>query len=250
MGVAAGEFRRAVACGSEISSAVMRSSLFTEELESKTAALESNPEIAFDKDFLRWMLSDGAGAALLEPKPAAEGLSLRIDWIWQRSYAGEMPACMYAGAEKQGDGSLKGWLTFEARQWLDLSLFSVKQDIKQLNEHIMHYTVERGIQDVLAVHPLRPADIDWFLPHYSSNFFRERVHASLQRAGFELPMERWFTNLSTKGNTGAASIYIILEELFKGGKLKQGQRLLCYVPESGRFSTGFMHLTVASAKSG
>ena len=101
MGVRAGEFKRAVACGSELSSGMMRSALFSEEVESKTTALESNPEIAFDKDFLRWMLSDGAGAALLEPKPAAEGLSLRIDWIWQRSYAGEMPACMYAGAEKQ-----------------------------------------------------------------------------------------------------------------------------------------------------
>jgi 3-oxoacyl-[acyl-carrier-protein] synthase-3 len=249
MGVAAGEFRRAVACGSELSSGMMRSALFHEEIDSKTTALESNPEIAFDKDFLRWMLSDGAGAALLEPKPAAEGLSLRIDWIWQRSYAGEMPACMYAGAEKQPDGRLKGWLTFEARQWLDMSLFCVKQDIKQLNEHIMRYTVERGITDVRKVHAMKPADIDWFLPHYSSNYFRERVHASLQNAGFEIPMERWFTNLKTKGNTGAASIYIILEELFRGGRLKEGQRLLCYVPESGRFATGFMHLTVASAKS-
>jgi 3-oxoacyl-[acyl-carrier-protein] synthase-3 len=87
MGVRAGEFKRAVACGSELSSGMMRSTLFSEELEAKTTALETNPEIAFDKDFLRWMLSDGAGAALLEPKPAAEGLSLRVDWIWQRSYA-------------------------------------------------------------------------------------------------------------------------------------------------------------------
>ncbi|HTF90840.1 MAG TPA: beta-ketoacyl-ACP synthase III [Planctomycetota bacterium] len=250
MGVGAGEFQRAVACGSELSSGMMRAALFHEELEAKTTALESNPEIAFDKDFLRWMLSDGAGAALLEPKPAPDGLSLRIDWIWQRSYAGEMQACMYAGAEKQADGRLKGWQTFESRQWLDLSLFSVKQDIKLLNEHIMRYTVERGITDVRAVHPMQPGDIDWFLPHYSSNFFRERVHASLQRAGFEIPMERWFTNLSSKGNTGAASIYIILEELFRSGKLKAGERLLCYVPESGRFATGFMHLTVVSAKSG
>ncbi len=246
MGVASGEFKHAVACGSELSSAMMRAELFQEEVEAKLAALEASPEIAFDKDFLRWMLSDGAGAALLEPKPAAQGLSLRIDWIWQRSYAGEMPACMYAGAEKQSDGSLKGWLTFEARQWLESSIFCVKQDIKQLNEHIMRYTVERGITDVQAVHPMKPAEIDWFLPHYSSNFFRERVHQSLQKAGFEIPMERWFTNLSSKGNTGSASMFIILEELFRSGRIKPGQRLLCYVPESGRFSTGFMHLTACT----
>jgi 3-oxoacyl-[acyl-carrier-protein] synthase-3 len=193
------------------------------------------------------MLSDGAGAALLEPQPAATGLSLRIDWIWQRSYANEMDACMYAGAEKLPDGSLRGWQSFDARAWLDSSVFCVKQDIKQLNEHIMRYTVERGVQDARERHPMQPDEIDWFVPHYSSNFFRERVLASLKAADFEIPMERWFTNLPTKGNTGSASMYILLEELFRSGRVKPGQRILCYVPESGRFSTGFMHLTACTA---
>lgn len=247
MGIKSGEFTTAVACGSEIPSTLMRAKYYEEEISSKVDALEKHPEIAFEKDFLRFMLSDGAGAALVEPKPAAKGLSLRIDWIVERSYANEQAACMYSGADKQPDGSLKGWVAHEPQEWLSRSIFSIKQDVKQLNEHIMPYTVERGMKDVLKLHPdLKPADIDWFLPHYSSLYFRERAAASLKDANFEIPYERWFTNLATKGNTGSASIYIILEELFKSGKLKAGQRLLCYVPESGRFSTGFMHLTVCT----
>ena len=66
----------------------------------------------------------------------------------------------------------------------------------------------------------------------------------LAEADLPIPQERWFTNLTSKGNTGAASIFIILEELFNGGRLRRGERLLCYVPESGRFSSAFMHLTV------
>jgi len=62
--------------------------------------------------------------------------------------------------------------------------------------------------------------------------------------GCEIPYGRWFTNLTEKGNTGSAAIYIILEELFSSGRLKPGQRLLCFIPESGRFSHCFMHLTV------
>lgn len=245
LGIKTGEFHKAIACGSEIPSVLLRSKYYEEEVESKVAALEQHPELAFEKDFLRFMLSDGAGAALLEPKPAAKGLSLRIDWILERSWANEQAACMYAGSEKQPDGSLKGWTTFEPKQWLDRSIFGIKQDVKQLNEHIMPYTVEKGMREVLKQHPdLKPSQIDWFLPHYSSNYFRERAFASLCAAGFEIPYDRWFTNLATKGNTGSASIYIILEELFHSGKLESGQRLLCYVPESGRFSTGFMHLTV------
>jgi 3-oxoacyl-[acyl-carrier-protein] synthase-3 len=223
----------------------MRAQFLQPEHDAQVAALESHPEIAFEKDFLRWMLSDGSGAALVEPAPAPQGLSLKIDWIIERSFAGEQAACMYAGAEKQADGSLKGWRRYSPKQWLENSVFSIKQDVKQLNEHVMPYTVERGMRQVLAAHPeLKPDQIDWFLPHYSSDYFRSRAAQSLKDAGFEIPYEKWFTNLAQKGNTGSASIYIILEELFNGGRLKAGQRLLCYVPESGRMSTGFMHLTV------
>jgi len=112
----------------------------------------------------------------------------------------------------------------------------------------MPVTVEKGMLEVKKLHPdLKPEQIDWFLPHYSSAYFRERAAQSLKDAGFDIPFEKWFTNLPDKGNTGSASIYIILEELFHSGRLKPGQRLLCYVPESGRMNTGFMHLTVCSA---
>ena len=102
----------------------------------------------------------------------------------------------------------------------------------------------QALKRILRKRELRAADIDHFLPHYSSEFFRERLAEGLAEADLPIPQERWFTNLTSKGNTGAASIFIILEELFNGGRLRRGERLLCYVPESGRFSSAFMHLTV------
>jgi 3-oxoacyl-[acyl-carrier-protein] synthase-3 len=75
----------------------MVSKYFQEEAE-KIDRLETEPILAFEKDFLRFMLSDGAGAALLESEPNKNGLSLRIEWIDQRSYANELPTCMFAGA--------------------------------------------------------------------------------------------------------------------------------------------------------
>jgi 3-oxoacyl-[acyl-carrier-protein] synthase-3 len=35
----------------------------------------------------------------------------------------------------------------------------------------------------------------------------------------------------------------MLDELIRSGRVERGQRLLCWVPESGRFSAGFIHLT-------
>jgi 3-oxoacyl-[acyl-carrier-protein] synthase-3 len=71
LSVRSGEARRAVATGSELVSPILKASHFEAELEHKLAALDKHPEIAFEKDFLRWMLSDGAGAVLLEDQPVS-----------------------------------------------------------------------------------------------------------------------------------------------------------------------------------
>ncbi len=249
MGVKSGEFQHAVAVASEVASSIMRARFFEDEIEAKVTALDQQPVLAFEKDFLRWMLSDGAGAVLVEPRPAAQGLSLRLDWILERSFANEMDACMYQGAEKLENGRLRGWMDYRPDEWLERSVFAVKQDVKQLNEHVIHYTVERGLQEVQRLKGIKAADINWFLPHYSSNYFRDKVAAGMAKVGFAVPCERWFTNLTSKGNTGSAAMYIMLEELFRSNQLEVGQRLLAYVPESGRFSTGFIHFTVCDAGS-
>lgn len=242
--VRTGDCCYAVATGSELSSASMKAENFSAEIDSRVDALEKNPELAFEKDFLRWMLSDGAGAVLLEKTPRKTGMSLRVDWIDILSYAGEMETCMYAGAVKKEDGHLRGWQHGSALQRDSESVMAVKQDVKLLNEKVIQYTVEKPLQVIMKKRGLFGVNINYFLPHYSSLFFRDKVHAGMQRAGLDIPMSRWFTNLASKGNTGSASIYIMLDELFRSGCLKPGERLLCYIPESGRFSTAFMHLTV------
>lgn len=244
MSVLTGEHRQAVATGSELSSVMMRAGNFTAETQAQVEKLGSQPELAFEKDFLRWMLSDGAGAFLLEPSPAVDRLSLRIDWLHVYSYAGEMETCMYAGAVKTANGSTRGWQTFSGQEREANSILAVKQDVKLLNDNVLHYTVERPLADLIERYQLTADQFDYFIPHYSSKFFADGVHASLQRVGLDIPRERWFTNLSQKGNTGSASIYIMLDELYHSGQLKSGESLLCYIPESGRFSSAMMKLTV------
>ncbi|MDR0672466.1 MAG: beta-ketoacyl-ACP synthase III [Zoogloeaceae bacterium] len=242
--VGSGEAANAVATGSELASAILRAGHFAAEDAARAEALETRPWLAFEKDFLRWMLSDGAGAFLVEPRPRADGVNLRIDWIDLSSAAHRLPPCMYAGGERDADGRLVGWARLPPRQWLDESVFAVKQDVKLLDRHIVEATLENPLREIVARRGLVAAEIDWFLPHMSSYYFRQPVADGLARAGLPVPFERWFTNLATRGNTGSASIYIMIDALRRGGRLSPGERLLCFVPESGRFSSGFMHLTV------
>ena len=241
LSVRAGEAQRAVATGSELASPILLARNFDAEVEHKLQALEERPEIAFEKDFLRWMLSDGAGAVLLETAPRGP-LSLRIDWIELSSAAHELPACMYAGADKNDDQSLRGWLRFSNGDWQAKSVFAVKQDVRLLNENIVRAALREPLAEVIAKRNLRVDEIDWFLPHLSSQFFREPVVQALAEVGLPIPQERWFSNLAQKGNTGSASPYIILDELFRSGRIKPGQKLLMFIPESGRFSSGFVYM--------
>ncbi|QIM62066.1 hypothetical protein A1D29_01360 [Pasteurellaceae bacterium Orientalotternb1] len=242
--VRTGEHQAAVAVASECASAIMRSENFNSEVAQKQLE-NAKPDIAFEKDFLRWMLSDGAGAAYLSNCPNPTGISFKIHWIELISYANEMPVCMYAGADFI-DGNYISWKNMSPSEREKCSVMAVKQDVKLLNENIVRYTVEKALTRIIEKYDLKAAEIDYLLPHYSSGFFRNKLSEGLANIGFQIPQEKWFTNLAYKGNTGSASIYIILEEFIRTHDLTAGQKVLCYIPESGRFSSCFMLLEVVN----
>ncbi len=237
-----GDKRKAVCSGSERLSALLTADRFEKEVE-RLEELSKDPYIAFEKDFLRWMLSDGSAALLMEDEPSPSGISLRIEWMEGRSYANELEACMYYGAEKQEDGSLKGWTEMNAEDWLENSAFTIKQDVKLLRPSIVPYG-GKLLKELFDEHELTPDAIDHFLPHLSSEFFRSRIEEETEKLGIHIPQEKWFTNLSKVGNVGSASPYFMLDELFHSGNLKDGQKILIMVPESARFSYLFALLTV------
>lgn len=241
--IRAGEHDNAAVCASEFTSRFFRAGLFEE-----TRAFKETGRVPFDAEFLRWMLSDGAGAAILESRPNASGLSLRIDWIDLVSYADRLDVCMYSGANKVEERRL-------GRSWYDYPNFAaaaedgailLKQDLNLL-ENIVSLGVARYFE-LIEQGRFKPSDFDWLVCHYSSHTFRGKIIELLEKGGGMIPEERWFTNLYTKGNTGAASVLIMLEELFNEGNLKPGQKILCMVPESGRFVISYLQLTVVGSE--
>jgi 3-oxoacyl-[acyl-carrier-protein] synthase-3 len=245
MNVALGFTKNAVATGSDSASSFMKAQFFKGVKENGEAATKKEELLSFDRAFLRWMLSDGAGAVFMTPNRVPDRPALRLDWIENISFAGEFETCMYAGAKKNANGSVTGWRDYGSPgEALNDGAFLIQQDVKLLNRDIMRVSVEKTLPFVIEKQGLTPSQVDWLLPHYSSGYFRQKYYDHLKDFGFEIPFEKWFTNLSYKGNTGAASIYIMMEELFHSGRLKKGERILCYIPESGRFSICYMMLTV------
>lgn len=245
MNVATGMSANAVATGSELSSSFMRSRFFATK-EQRDETIGKRPIVGFDTDFLRWMLSDGAGAAFLSDHPNETGPSLRVDWIDYLSYAGELDTCMYGGGFKNEAGEVIGWRQVEGLKDANpRELMAVHQDIRLLDGTIVA-TMARALAASIEKHALEAGAVDWFIPHYSSAYFRPKFFEAMEEMGFGIPYDRWFTNLTETGNTGSAAIYIILAELLKSGRLEKDQTLLCFIPESGRFSHSFMQLTVCA----
>lgn len=229
-----GEKTNAICVGSELASRMFKSSRFE---------AQHIKNLPFDTEFLRWMLSDGAGAFVLENQPRKGELSLRIDWIDLKSSANNFPVCMFTGKNDNKNEDEITWLDYpDYESASKAGAINLKQDIRLLDQ-----VIKTGVAhffELIDTGKINPNKIDWLCCHYSSEMFKAPIKELMTKGGAAISDEKWFSNLTTKGNTGSASIYIMLEELMYSGKLKAGDIILCMVPESGRFITSFMQLTV------
>jgi 3-oxoacyl-[acyl-carrier-protein] synthase-3 len=243
MNVLTGMADNAIVTGSELASPSLRASHFQSQLAVEAVDAD-HPLLPFSHEFLRWMLSDGAGALLIMPQPREDGPSLRIDWVDLVSYANESEVCMYFGLEKLEGNRTRSWRGINDGTTLFREGFlSLAQDVRVLSDRLPTL-MKSAIRRMSERQHLSSNDVDWLLPHYSSQWFRQKLFDGLCDIGFMVPWERWFTNLTTKGNTGSAAMYIMLEELMSSGKVRAGEHILCMVPESSRMMFGFVHLTV------
>ena len=150
---------------------------------------------------------------------------------------------MYAGAIKNASGEFIGWSDLDQDVWTGQSVFAIKQDTKLLGDFI----VKKGgelLKNLVNSKKFDTDKITYFLPHLSSQYFASRIAKELELIGLDIPTAKWFTNLSWVGNVGAASPFLMLEELFNSGKLQQGNQVLMMVPESARFNYAYVLLSV------
>src|SRR5690606_12053543 len=158
------------------------------------------------------------------------------------SFADQLPTCMYAGATQNEDMSLNSWNDMPTEEWEKQSVMALKQDTRLLGDNI----VPRGgdfLASLMKKRNLSSEDIDLFLPHMSSMFFKDQVQKNVEKIGLPIPHEKWFFNLTEVGNVGSASPFLMLEEVMRNKMIKKGEHILVMVPESARFSYAYIYLT-------
>ena len=221
--ITTGQHSSALAVGAEHASEVLKASLIHPVDDRDQHANVRNSQW-FMSVFLRFMLSDGAGAFLLQNCPVTDGLSLRVNWTHSLSFAHETPMCMK----------------------LDNRTGLLSQDVAVLSRHLVPAAtkfVSSGMEynsDTLDSYSI-------ILPHMSSFFFRrklERIISSYSKDPLQ-PVPYW-TDLATSGNTGAASIFVMLDHYLQENEVRDGERILLFIPESGQFNFVMISLTVVT----
>lgn len=234
LSVRAGEHDAAAACAGEFSSRWFRPSFYE-----GTALVDAKGRVRAEADFLRFTLSDGAGAVVVESKPRPG--ALKINLIDIVSLADRYDPCMWAGAtvEDRTD-PLAFWAKAGPRAASEAGAIALLQDFELLKRVIRAWV---GVYlEKVDCGRIVPAEIDHCLVHYSAKSLRAEIVSLLEDTAGMIPQEKWFSVLREKGNVGSASIWLMLDGLMQSGQVKPGQKILCVVPESGRALVGFMVL--------
>ncbi len=216
------EHRFALCVGAEQPSAVLKSKALRPVYDLPQMFRDLRRSKWFMSIFLRFMLSDGAGAFLVQDRPAKTGPSFEITWTHSRSFAHEAPVCMQ----------------------LDNKNALLSQDIQILTQYLGP-CIKKVVTEAMEVNDDQLGNYKVILPHLSSFIFR-RIMLNIFRSApqdDDRKIDYW-TNLATKGNTGSASIFIMLDEYARSHDLKDGERLLLFIPESGRFNFVLISLLV------
>lgn len=216
--VHSGEHKEALSIGVEQPSAILNSKII-DPPQDHNAHTDLKRSKWFMSVFLRTMLSDGAGAFHLSNQPNSSGLSFKINWTYSQSFANQTPICMQLESHNN----------------------RLSQDVDVLAKH-MRPCVQQFLAAAFKKHQDQLSQYKYILPHLSSFFFKRFLINELRKHTNEDNTSYW-TNLESRGNTGAASIYIILDEFTKSQAIKDSDKILLFIPESGQFNFAMVSLT-------
>jgi len=153
------------------------------------------------------LLADAAGAAVLEASEDGSGI---IDTDLYSD--GQFADLLYM----PGGGSRNP----ATRETVDARMHYARMKGSEVFKVAVRMFVECA-QTILSRHGMTAADLDLFIPHQAN---LRIIEAAAKRVG--LPMEKVFVNVDRYGNTGAASVYVALEEAVAAGRVKRGDTLL------------------------
>lgn len=210
-----GRYKRALVISSGISSSELRSEYYNQ------------PLIRKEEVFLRYFLSDGAGALVLEADPAnPEGLF--IESVVMESVGGNKPPAMlnrrpaYWMSPKEEYESGRHHLSQMFNEQLRIHFFDEDGSV-----------FYKGLQRMIDNHGIRTDQVRFFQVNFPSRHISELVMEECGSLG--IPRNRLYTKMSTMGYLGPPMVFVCLDRILKEEKLQKNDIILSFVTEVSKF---------------
>ncbi|UCG27635.1 MAG: 3-oxoacyl-ACP synthase III family protein [Bacteroidales bacterium] len=210
-----GRYKNALVISSSMSSSEMRAEYYNQELVRK------------EEVFLRYFLSDGAGALLLQSDPDP-GEGFFLENAYMESIGGKKPASMFnqrpAYWMNPKDEYHKGYHHLA----------------QMFNEQIRtHFHEEdgsvffKGLKRMLKLYPVDLNNIRFFQVNFPSRHISELVMDECEKLGIN--RDRLYSKMATMGYVGPPMVFICMDRILREEKMEKNDIVLSFVTEVSKF---------------
>jgi len=170
------------------------------------------------------IFGDGAGALVVERSEKSGPGVIAVDLQADGRYAPLL--CIPAGFREH---------PYMSGATLEQDASLIHMDGREVFKHAVT-KLPKSVQALCKRTGTNVGDIDWFVAHQANQRINEAV---CQRLG--VPIEKMPGNIDRYGNTSGATIPILLDEMLRDGRLREGQ-LVCLLALGAGFHWGSMLL--------
>jgi 3-oxoacyl-[acyl-carrier-protein] synthase III len=213
--IKSGRYKNALVISSGISSSELRAEYYNQPIVKK------------EELFLRYFLSDGAGAIVLEADNS-DANGLYVENVYMESVGGNKPSAM---KNQRPAYFMNPREEFEKGYHHLSQMF--QNELRQ-NFHEPDGTVFfNGLKRMLKKYPADLSRLKYFQVNFPSKHISEMVIEECEAIG--IPENTLYTKISSMGYAGPPMVFICLDKMLREESFTQGDLVLSFVTEVSKF---------------
>jgi len=206
-----GRYNRALVVTSQISSVFLRSEYFNQKV------------LTMDQVILRWFLSDGAGALVIN-SDTGPNLNLRVTDTYLESVG--------LGIEPSMKMPI-GVVASHPLEVYEQGLHHLVQDITKVSR-LAPRLFQQGFDQLIAKTGLKLKEVKCFFANVPTKHMMDELVSKMRR-DFDYPDLPFYTKLSSRGYQGAPAVIVALDNYLQENPMSPGDRWVSFVTESSKW---------------
>lgn len=217
-----GRYKKALVVSSSMSSSELRSEYYNMPLVKK------------EELFLRYFLSDGAGALILEADDKNDKNGLYLEHCYTESIGGNKPSAM---GNKRPAYYLNPKVEYENAFHHLAQMFN--ENLSTLFNEADGSVFIKGLNRMLTLYPVDKKKIRFFQVNFPSKHISEIIMDECEAIG--ISKDTLYTKMSSMGYAGPPMVFLCLDKIRREEKFNKDDLLLSFVTEVSKFmQAGFI----------